>query len=205
MVLVIDPVAGLAIGHVLRQVEQVRAGGQDLSRSQGPLIGTRTLELDAEDVLDPVDLRAKLAVQLVTADASEVIALRVEERVLKVLPSRLGRQRLSRTCPLVDLEEGVLTSLEGTCLLLPLVTQEVEVVDEVRVERLILVTKGTQEGEQREAALPGDAGPCGNRLVGLVLDVELDPLTAIGVDGPSEQRLGIAAGGEDRSGRANQL
>jgi hypothetical protein len=56
-----------------------------------------------------------------------------------------------------------------------------ERVEEARV-LLLVVAEGAQEGEEAEAALAGDAGAGGDVLAGLLLDVELDPLAAVGVD-----------------------
>ena len=70
-------------------------------------------------------------------------------------------------------------------LALPLALEEVEVphetVEEARVV-LLVVAEGAEEDEQRQATLPGDAGAGGDVLAGLLLDVELDPLTAVRVD-----------------------
>ena len=56
-----------------------------------------------------------------------------------------------------------------------------------------------------EAALAGDAGAGGDVLARLGLDVELDPLTAVGVDGAGDDGLGVAAGLEDDAGAADEL
>ena len=46
----------------------------------------------------------------------------------------------------------------------------------------LVVAEGAQEGEHAHAALAGHAGAGGDVLARLLLDVELDPLTAVGVD-----------------------
>ena len=156
---------------------------------------------------DLLDLRAELAVQLVAADPREVVAARVEEGVLEVGACRLERQRLAGTGALVDLEQGVLAGGDELALLLPLALEEVEVADEAVEEGLVLVAERAQHDEQREAALAGDAGAGGDVLVRLGLDVELDPLTAVGVDGAGDDRLRVPAGLEDdarASGRAGR-
>ena len=77
--------------------------------------------------------------------------------------------------------------------------------DEALEEGLVGVAEGAQQDEQAEAALAGDAAAGGDLLARLGLDVELDPLTAVGVDGAGDDGLGVAAGLEDHaraSGRA---
>ena len=48
---------------------------------------------------------------------------------------------------------------------------------------VLAVAEGAEEDEEREAPLAGDAGAGGRVLARLLLDVELDPLAAVGVDG----------------------
>ena len=48
---------------------------------------------------------------------------------------------------------------------------------------LLVVPERAQQHEDREAALAGDAGARGEVLARLLLDVELDPLAAVGMDG----------------------
>ena len=52
---------------------------------------------------------------------------------------------------------------------------------------LLVVAEGAQQGEEREAALAGDAGAGGDVLAWLVLDVELDPFAAVGVNGAGDE------------------
>ena len=205
VVLVVDAVRGLGLAHVLGEVQHVGAGCEDLRRGQRVLVDAGLLELDAQDVLDAVDLRAELAVQLVATDTGEVVPLLVEEGVLEVLPRRLGAQRLAWTGALVDLEEGLFTGRDEPLFLGPLVLEEVEVADELVEEGVVLVAKGPQQDEQRQATLARHAGAGVDRTVRLVLDVELDPLTTVGVDGAREEGLGVTAGGEDRTRGADQL
>ena len=77
---------------------------------------------------------------------------------------------------------------------------------------LLVVAEGAQQGEDAEAALAGDAGAGGDVLAGLLLDVELHPLTAVGVDRALDQLvLGqvaeaeALAGLEDDAGAAHEL
>ena len=67
------------------------------------------------------------------------------------------------------------------------------------------VAEGTQDDEHRHATLAGHTGTGRDGLARLLLDVELDPFAAVGVDGARDQRLGIATRGENDSGRPNQL
>ena len=52
---------------------------------------------------------------------------------------------------------------------------------------LLVVAEGAQQREDAEAALAGDAGAGGDVLAGLLLDVELHPLAAVGVDRALDQ------------------
>ncbi len=152
------------------------ADGQDLRGAEHALAGRRPLELDAEELGDPLDLGAELAVELVPADPGQVVALRVEEGVLEVLAGRLHRERLTGPGPLVDLEQRLLPGRGEALLLLPLALEEVEVPDEALEERLVAVAEGPQQDEEGEPALAGHPGPGGHVLGRLGLDVELDPL-----------------------------
>ena len=65
----------------------------------------------------------------------------------------------------------------------------------------LVVAEGTQQGENGEAALPGDLGAGGDVLAGLLLDVELDPLAAVRMDGAGDELvLGHVAEAEALSG-----
>ena len=205
VVLVVDPVVRLAIGHVLGQVKHVGRRRQDLGGAEHSLGGRGPLEVDGEDVGDPLDLRPELPVQLVPTDPGQVIALRVEEGVLEVLTGRLDREGLAGTGTLVDFEQGLFTGGSEVLLFLPLALEEVEVADEPLQECLILVSEGTEQHEERQAALAGDATSCGDVLARLGLDVELDPLTTVRMDGAGEDCLGITARLEDDSRGAHQL
>src|SRR5207248_10186557 len=132
VVLNVEAVPRLALG----EVQQVAAGRQDLGARQHALALGRALQVDPEQLLGPGDLWTELAVQLVTADPGQVVPLRVEEGVLEVHPGGLGRGRLTRTGPLVDLQEGLLLGGGELALLLPLALEELEVADEPLQEAL---------------------------------------------------------------------
>ena len=138
VVLVVEAVPRLALG----QVQQIAAGGQDLGPGQDALALGRALEVDPEQVLGPGDLGPELAVQLVTTHPGQVVALRIEEGVLEVDPSGLGRGRLAGPGPLVDLEEGLLLGRGQLALLLPLALEELEVTDEALEEAPRRCTRG---------------------------------------------------------------
>src|SRR5207248_2011599 len=106
---------------------------------------------------------------------------------------------------LVDLDEGLFLGGREIALLLPLALEEVEVAHEALEERLVLVAEGAQQDEQAEAALAGHARAGGDVLAGLGLDVELDPLTAVGMDGAGDDGIDVAAGLEDHTGTAHEL
>src|SRR3546814_15369203 len=96
-------------------------------------------------------------------------------------------------------------------LRLPLALEEVEVPDEGIHEAgaaVFAVAQRADQKEDRQAALAGDAGAGGDVLAGLLPDVELDPLAALGVDGPlhhlvlGEVTQAVALTGlEDNAGR----
>ena len=77
--------------------------------------------------------------------------------------------------------------------------------DEAVEEALVLVAERLQHDEQRQATLAGDAGPGGDVAVRLGLDVELDPLTAVGVDGAGDDGLRVTARLEDHARRTDEL
>ena len=188
---------------------------EDLGRRQHRLVDLGLLEGDAEELLDLVELGAELAVELVAADAAEVVAAVLEEGVAEVGAGRLDRRRLARTGPLVDLEQRLVLGRGQLAVLLPLPLEEVEVahelVEEARVV-LLVVAEGPEQHEQRQATLAGDAAAGGDVLARLLLDVELDPLAAVGVDGAGDELvLGQVAQAEpltrleDDARRADEL
>ena len=77
--------------------------------------------------------------------------------------------------------------------------------DEPVQEPLVLVAEGPEQDEQRQPALAGHPGAGGDVLGGLGLDVELDPLPPVGVDGAGDDRLGVTAGLEDHARGPHQL
>ena len=211
VVLVIQAVAGLGVD----QVQQVGTGGEDLGRREHRLIGVGPFELEPEDLLDAVDLGAELAVELVAADPAEVVALRLEERVAEVGAGGFDRRRLTGAGPLVDLDQGLFLGGSVLLLLLPLSLEEAEALHEGLEEPggvLLVEAEGAQQGEHGHATLAGDAAAGGDVLAGLLLDVELDPLATVGVDGAGDQLvLGQVAqavplaGLEDDAGRPHEL
>ena len=116
---------------------------------------------------------AELLVDLVTADAGEVVALRVEQQALEQAAGGVDGRRLAGAQATVDLDEGVLTGEGGVTLDGALdhvgVTQELEDV---------VVGDGDPQGAQEHGggllalAVDGD-----HELVALV-DLELEPSTA---------------------------
>ena len=165
----------------------------------------RALERDVEQLGDALDLRSELPIQLVAPDTGEVVAARVEEGILEVDACSLERERLARTCALVDLEQSLVPRRDQLALVLPLAFEKIEMTDEAVQERLVLVTEGAQHHEQREAALAGDAGAGAHVAVRLRLDVELDPLAAVGVNRAGDDRLLVTTRLEDHAGRAHEL
>ncbi len=212
VVLVVEAVAGLAHG----EAQQVGAGGQHLGAGEDGLVGIGYLEFEPEQLLAALDLGAEFAVQLVAADPGQVVAARLEEGVAQVGACGFDGRRFAGTHALVDLQQChilrrlAVAGLEflfptfGKAFLLPLAIEEVEVVDELLEESGLVdlvVAEGTQQGEYGEAALPGDLGAGGDVLAGLLLDVELDPLAAVRMDGAGDELvLGHVAEAEALSG-----
>ena len=161
------------------------------------------------------DLGTELAVELVATDPAEVVATALEEGVAEVGTGRLHRGRLARAGPLVDLDEGLVLGGRQVAVLLPLALEEVEVGHEAVEEAggvLLVVAEGAQQHEDAHAALAGHAGAGGDVLARLLLDVELQPLAPIRVDGAlHELVLGEVpeaeplTGLEDDAGRADEL
>ena len=181
VVLIVEAVARLALG----EVEQVGGGRQHLGLAEHRLVLLGPLELQLELLFEEVELRTELAVELVAPDSAQVVAAGLEEGVAEVGAGRLDRGRLTGPGSLVDLEERLFLGRRDLLVLFPLPLEEVEVGDELVEEAglvLLVVAEGPQQGEQRDAALAGDAGAGGDVLAGLLLHVELDPLPAVGVD-----------------------
>ena len=118
---------------------------------------------------------AELLVDLVAADAGEVVALRVEEQVLEERPRGLRRRRLAGTELAVDVLERLLLRLD--VILLQRELDGGRVVE----ERQDLVGRPAQRFEEHGDVLPPlavDAHADGVLLV----DVELEPRAAAGDD-----------------------
>ena len=171
-------------------------------RDSTPWPGGGPVELHAEQLVALGHLGPELAVELVAADPGQVVALGVEEGVLEIGARRFNRRRLTWACSLVNLEQRLLLGRSELALLLPLALEEIKMTDEALEERLVGVAEGAQQDEERQATLARHAGPGGDVLARLGLDVELDPLTPVGMDGPGHDGLGIPAGLEDDA-RAN--
>src|SRR5205807_967621 len=116
----------------------------------GEIVG---LDVEPELLLQPQDLGTELAVELVTADACEVVSLVVEEGVLEVGTRRVGAGRLTGAGALVDLDQRLLLGRGELALLLPLPFEELELAHEALEESLVLVAEGAQQHEDAEATL----------------------------------------------------
>ena len=184
VILVVEAVARRAI----REMQQVTGRREDLAPAEHRLVrvgGVDLIGTEVEHLGELRDLGAELAVELVAADPGEVIAPALEEGVAEVRTRRLDRRRLARASALVDLDERFVLGRREVAVLLPLPLEEVEVTHEALEEPgrvLLVVAEGAQQHEQAEATLAGDAGAGGDVLARLLLDVELDPLTAVRVD-----------------------
>ncbi len=191
VVLVVEAVARLGVD----QVEQVREGGEHLAPAEHRLARLGLVEQaplleHGEHRRQLGDLVAQLAVELVAADPGQVVAPGLEEGVLEVDARGLDRRRLARAGPLVDLDQSLVLGGRDVAVLFPLALEEGELahegVEEAGGGRLV-VAEGAQQHEQAEAALAGHAGAGRDVLARLLLDVELDPLAAVGVDGALDE------------------
>ena len=200
VILIVQAVAGLGIG----QVQQVARRGEDFAAGEhrGIGIGTDQLwvlervgmvsvdEVEAEQLGHAVELGPELAVQLVAAHLGQRVAALVEERILEVVGRGIRCSHLTRAHPLVQLEERILLVGRNVSVLFPLGLQEVEVLDEPLEQAgmaVFAVAERSQQREDAEATLAGHPAAGGGILARLVLDVELDPLAAVGVNGCSHQ------------------
>ena len=174
-----------------------------------------TLPCRLELLGDLGDLGSELAVELVAADARQVVAAVLEERVAEVGAGRLDGGRLARAGPLVDLDQCFVLGRGDVALLVPLTFEEVELGDEPLEEAGgvgLVEAERAQQREDAEATLAGDAGAAGDVLAGTLLDVELHPLTAVRVDRALDELvLGQVAEAvalarlEDDAGAAHEL
>jgi hypothetical protein len=157
--------------------------------SAGVSTGLGPFDLDAEELLELLELGAELAVELVAADARQVVATGLEERVAEVGASRFDGRRLTRPSTLVDLEQRLVLGRRDLLVLLPLALEEVEVPNEALEEArvvLLVVAEGPQDREHRQATLASDPRAGRDVLARLLLEVDLEPLAAIGVDGADD-------------------
>ena len=79
-----------------------------------------------------------------------------------------------------------------------------EAVEEARVV-LFGVAEGPEDHEHRQAALAGDTRSGSYVLARLLLNVELDPLTTVGVDGSGHEGLEVTTRGEDDARGTHEL
>ena len=213
VVLVVEAVAGLGVDQV-QQVGAWRRGPRSATAPAGRARACRASIIGK--ISSSLSTSApSLRFELVAADPAEVVAAGLEEGVAEVGPGRLHRRRLTGAGPLVDLDQRLVLGGGELAVLLPLALEEVELAHEGVEEAgrlLLVVAEGAEQHEEAQAALAGDAGAGGDVLAGLLLDVELDPLTAVGVDGAGDQLvLGQVpqaeplTGLEDDAGRAHEL
>ena len=67
-----------------------------------------------QDALVEIDLDAELLVDLVTADAAEIVTLRIEEQPLDQRARVRGRRRIARTQPAIDILERLFLVVAGS-------------------------------------------------------------------------------------------
>ena len=188
-----------------------------------------TLEQVAEELDVLRDLVAELAVELVAADAAEVVALLGEEGALEVLTSRFDGLHFAGTGAAVDLEPGGLLAGAQEVLGRVVDVELLHVLGDLEV-RLLPVQRGTgprgsrsarrtsrrtprpstvssarSKREDRDATLARDARAGVGRLVLLLFEVDLEPLAAARVDGAFEGDLLVLAGLEEHAGRTHEL
>ena len=166
---VVDVVLGVEPAVALDQVADDR--GDVLAGDRAAV----ARQLDAHAARDAVEL----LVELVPADATEVVPAEVEEQALDELARVVTRGRIARAQLLVDLDEGFLLRV-GDVLVERV--RDVRVLG-IRVDRreqradlvVVLVADGAQQRGRRDLALAVDLDP---ELV-LVVGLELEPRAAV--------------------------
>ena len=186
VVLIVEAVARLLLG----EVEQVAARGEHLAaatarpgRDRGSRGGRWSRPYSSCELRD---LGAELAVQLVATDARQVVAAASRRRRCGSSPSptrRWAARPGGRAC---RSRRGLRRASGARCRSFSHWPSRKSKWRTKRSRKpgrvLLVVAEGAQQHEDRQAALASDAGAGGDVLAGLLLDVELDPLAAVGVD-----------------------
>ena len=142
------------------------------------LAGDRPLlarQLDAHPAGDAV----QLLVELVAADATEVVAAEVEEQALDELAGVVAGRRIARAELLVDLDQGFLLGLREVLVERVRDERVLGIRVDAREQRgdrvVLLVADGAEQGRRGDLALAVDLDP---ELV-LVVRLELEPGAAV--------------------------
>ena len=154
------------------QLDQVADDRRDVLTGDDPLLA---VQLGPH----PLGHRGELLVELVAADATEVVAAEVEEEALDQLAGVVAGRRVARAQLLVDLDQGVLLGLRqvlvqrrGDVLVLRVAVDGREDGADLVV---VLVADGSQERRRGDLALAVDL----DRQEVLVARLELEPGAAI--------------------------
>ena len=144
-------------------LEDLRQGDQLADQRDDVVLG--------EDARVEVDVEVEPCVQLVAADAGEVVALRVEEELLHQRPGGVHRRRLAGPLLLEQLDQRALLGLGGLGVGLDRVADVDGVVEELHDLLVRDVAHRAQQDGDRQLALAVDAGVD----AALLVDLELQP------------------------------
>ena len=199
--LVLNQLAHRADAAVAEVVDVIEALG-GVAGGEGQQVAQRLDDvLAGEHALAGLGVDAELLVDLVAADARQVVALLVEVEAVEQGAGGVHGGRLARALAAVDLEEGVLA--RGGHVALERVAHDVGVAEEGED---LVVGLGDAEGAQEHRRGLATLAVDGDHEVTALVDLELEPRAARG----DELRLVDAhavvhLGGEVHAGRADEL
>ncbi len=151
------PVVVLGQPEVARQLHQLADQRDDVVVGQDPGV--------------EVDVQAQALVELVAADAREVVALGVEEELVEQVAGVLDRRRLARALLLEQLDQRALLRARDLGVGVDGVADVEAVVEELEDLFVGLVAHRAQQDGDRQLALAVDA----DEDLALLVDLELEP------------------------------
>ena len=155
-------VGGLLLGHA----ERARERHELLDEGDDVVVG--------EDPRVEVDVEAQPRVELVAADAREVVALGVEEELVQERAGAVHARRLARTLLLEQLDQRALFALRDVRVGLDRVADVDRLVEELEDLLVGRVAHRAQEDGDRQLALAVDA----DVDAALLVDLQLEPRAA---------------------------
>ena len=199
--LVLDKLAHGAHATVAKVVNVVGVLGLITGVEGQEVAESRHNVLAGDHALVGIDIKAELLVDLVAANASQVVALRVEVEAVEQRACGVDGGRLAGALTAVDLEKGVLA--RGRNVALDGRADNVGVAEE-REDFVVGLgdAKGTQERRRALATLAVD----GDHKVAALVDLELKPCAARGNElNAVDENARVHLGGKVHARRADQL